>query len=260
MGRVLALPDGRVIAYPEPKQPYPDLYAVLDLLRSDIWLRWMRKAQKLALEEWQMRKKWPGLQARFRRENTQEMGLGDPLRFKGSGASRRNNHPFFRTGSLFKRVMWAKPKAKTTSKTKAKTVLSYGGGALNFLRNVRPVVGRAAQQVSSVVQVPGHQVAAHTRRTGGRSVGVDAHQRNAYAMTRTYTKYVPTYAPKSYAEAYEGGPEDNEFIAERTEFYFMEIVRKAALTKTGKLKVSFVSKLAQEGESSAGGFALPRAA
>lgn len=209
--------------------PLPDLQRFVGQLRGDLFARWMGRAQKAALIEWRDRTQAPGLAARF------TFAGNDFYGYRGQhGRSyfvQKGRLPdYVKTGSL--RDMLAKRKPRTIRGTKADvtTRLAYGGGHLNFLANIGPVIGEHKEVTRVPIVVAGYSYKHHKT---AKIVVVPGH-----AATRQRIRWVFERSSESFADAFGRFDRDRPWIAARVPELFLKIYQRAALTKAGTIRSS----------------------
>lgn len=213
-----------------------ELRTIENLIRSDIWSRWVALAQRRALVWWQQRRVPPGVAARFTFAGVNYYGFGSRLRKPYSIA------PYYHvTGSLERAILARKPK---TSRASGEVVsrIAFGGGSLNFMTttskpDMRPVTGwtRTTRTLTE-----SFNVSSYTRSTKGGSITVQA-----YSMTRQRTvgKSVPVRGGDTYAATFGNFAKDRPVLQARVAVELRRIVRKSAYTKKGDFRASLFAPL-----------------
>jgi hypothetical protein len=128
--------------------------------------------------------------------------------------------------------MLAKRKPRTIRGTKADvtTRLAYGGGHLNFLANIGPVIGEHKEVTRVPIVVAGY---AYKHHKTAKIVVVPGH-----AATRKRIRWVFERSSESFADAFGRFDRDRPWIAARVPELFMKIYERAALTKGGTIRSS----------------------
>lgn len=207
--------------------PLPDLQRLVDQLRGDLFARWMGRAQKGALIEWRDRTQAPGLAARF------TFAGNDFYGFRGhNGRSyfvQKGRLPdYVKTGRLRDMLAKRKPRTIRGSKADVTTRLAYGGGALNFLANIGPILSEHKEVTRVPIVVAGY---AYKHHKSAKIVVVPAHP-----STRRRIRWVYERSSESYADAFGRFDRDRPWIANRVGELFLVIFQRAALTKGGQLR------------------------
>lgn len=216
-----------------------ELRMIESLIRSDIWNRWVAKAQRNALVWWQQRRVPPGVAARFTISGVTYYGFGSRLRKPYSIP------PYYSTrsnGGLEQAILSRKPRTSRMDGTVVSR-LAFGGGALNFMTttsrpDMRPVVGwtRNSRAITET-----YNVASYTRSTkSGASVTIAGY---SATRTRTLTKSAPVRGGDTYAVAFGRFAKDRPVIQARVLVELRKIVRKAAYTKGGDIRAAWLRPL-----------------
>ncbi len=213
--------------------PLPDLQRLVDQLRGDLFARWMARAQKGALLEWRDRMQAPGLAARF------TFAGNDFYGFKGQhGRSyfvQKGRLPdYVKTGHFRDMLAKRKPRTVRGSKVDVTTRLAYGGGVLNFLANIGPVIGEHKEVTRVPIVVAGY---AYKHHKTAKIVVVPGH-----AATRRRIRWVFERSSESFADAFGKFDRDRPWIANRVGELFQVIVQRAALTKNGTIRSSVLEE------------------
>jgi hypothetical protein len=214
-----------------------ELRTIENLIRSDIWSRWLALAQRRALVWWQQRRVPPGVAARFTMPGVSYYGFGSRLRKPYSIA------PYYRvTGSLERAILARKPKTSRASGSVVSRI-AFGGGSLNFMTttgkpDMRPVTGWTRE---TRTLTESFNVSSYTRTTrGGASITVQA-----YSMTRQRTvgRSAPTRGGDTFATAFGRFTKDRPVLEARVAIELRNIVRKSAYTKKGDLRTALFAPL-----------------
>lgn len=218
--------------------PMPDLTRLVAQLRGDLFRRWMARAQKAALIEWRDRTQAPGLAARFTTAGN------DFYNFRGlHGRSyyvQKGRLPdYVKTGRLRDMQAARRPQTIRANDGDVVTRLRIGGGALNLLTTIGPVIGET-REVSRVTVVQSGYSYAHHKT--GATVTVAAHP-----TTRQRIRWKYERASESFADAFLKLDRDRAFLAEATERHFRAIVRGAAMTKGGTIRSSVLEGVDRAG-------------
>lgn len=220
----------------------PDLTALVQQLKGDLFVRWTRRAQKAALIEWRDRRESPGLAARFTAAGSAFYGFGErPTKYnRGKGSTQ----DYVKTGDFRDSLKLRKPRAIRGTGDTVTTRLRYGGGVLNFLTKIGPMTNEARIVERIPVQIRGYsyRVQMNLDKTGGREITVRGHTAQRQRIRRQVTR-----SSTSYAAEFGRFVKDQPWIAQRTAELFAEIVRKAAFTKGGKLKSSVLQEVDDAG-------------
>lgn len=202
---------------------FMDLNRLVQSMKSGLYVRFMRRAQKATLMEWRDRQQTPGLRARFTHS-------GRPYYNFSDRSQRKRRLPFYvNTGRLRDSLMRRKPKSLNTRGTDVVTVLKFGGGALNFLNNKFGTSSRSVTQSSTTVTVSGHR-----RRSGATSISV-----RSYRQRKVVDRVVRNRSNKSYAAEFGAFVRDAPWIKKRTAVLFSQIVRRSVIDRrTGGIKSS----------------------
>jgi hypothetical protein len=214
--------------------PLPDLQRFVDQLRGDLFARWMARAQKGALLEWRDRAIAPGLAARF------TFAGNDFYGYRGQhGRSyfvQKGRLPdYVKTGRFRDMLAKRKPRTIRGSKADVTTRLAYGGGALNFLTNIGPVVGEHKEVTRVPIVVDGY---AYKHFKTGKIVVVASH-----SETRRRVRWVYERSSESFADAFGKFDRDRPWIANRVTELFQVIFQRAALTKGGQVRSSVLEEV-----------------
>ncbi|MES2340006.1 MAG: hypothetical protein V4537_18080 [Pseudomonadota bacterium] len=213
--------------------PLPDLERFVDQLRGDLFARWMARAQKGALIEWRDRTTAPGLAARFTFAGNDFYGYHGQDHDVGSRGymQKKGFLPVYvKTGRLRDMLAKRKPRTIRGSKADVTTRLAYGGGALNFLSNIGPILNSHRETTRVPIVVAGYSYKHHKTAT---IVVVPGH-----AATRKRIRLVVERSSESFADAFGRFDRDRPWIAARVPELFMKIYERAALTKGGTLRSS----------------------
>jgi hypothetical protein len=216
-----------------------ELKRIESLIRSDLWNRYVAKAQRNALVWWQQRTVPPGVKARFSVAGVSYYGFGRRYRKPYSLP------PYYKnSGALERAILARKPK---TSRASGQVVsrLAFGGGTLNFMTttskpNMRGVVGwvRNTRTITERFTVP-----AYTRpwRNGSSTVV----KVSAYSMTRQRTVGLtkPIRGGDTYAASFGRFTRDMPVIEARVAIELRRIVNRAAYTKGGDVRASLLRPL-----------------
>ena len=219
--------------------PLAELTEALDLIKDDLVYRWMRRAQKVAINGWKNSATAPGVAARFLPEGKAFYHFSD--RMRKYRYSKGNLPDYVRSGSLKAALLARSPHSENTGGTEVVTRFSIYGGALNALSRLHGAIRFEKEK---------KHITAHRRSYDvvrkGRSVHVSAYDQRA-----TVVVYERTPAPKSYADEFGITPADQSDIIRRVDEEFIKIYRKAAFNNRGDVKRSALEKYhdAQEREA-----------
>ena len=202
------------------KQTHPDLDRLVAQLRGDLFVRWMKQAQKAALIDWRDRSGTPGLAARFTKAGDSYYGFTP--RSKSYNKKKGGLPDFVFTSALREMMKSRQPKSINNGNTEAITRIKFGGGALNFLQSVKKTLGFTITVSSTKTAVE-----AYFRR--GKAV-------KGYQGTRKHRTISTTRGTVDYAEEYGRLGRDIPWLKSKVQENFIRIFRKAALTKGGTLK------------------------
>lgn len=212
----------------------PDLQHLVDQLRGDVFARWMARAQKGALIEWRDRTTAPGLAARFTFAGNDFYGFRS--QHGRSYFVQKGRLPdYVKTGRL-RDMMKARLPRTVRGTGDVTTRLAYGGGALNFLTAIGPVIGEHKEVTRIPVTVAGYSYKHHR---SGAIVVVASHP-----GTRKRIRWVYERSTESFADAFGKFDRDRPWIANRVGELFLAIFRAAALTKRGELRSSVLEEAA----------------
>lgn len=213
------------------KPLFLDLLTLVEFLRGDLYVRFMRRAQKQALIEWRDRSNPPGLDARFTEEGKSFYDFSRRQR------PRRGKGYFIHSGALRRMMKTRQPRSLNTRKDTVVTTMKYGGGALSFLVDVRGTRSISRSHTVAAVQVRGH-----TRRgIGGIATIV---QVKTYSQQHRIDKTVRNKASLPYSAEFARFIRDQAWIEKRTGQLFLMIVRRAVLDRrTGGVKSSMLEGL-----------------
>jgi hypothetical protein len=210
---------------------HKDLDGLVSQLRGDLFVRWMKQAQKAALLLWRDRSETPGLQARFTRAGDSYYGFTP--RAKSYNRRKGGLPDFVYTTGLREMMKSRQPKSLNTGNTEAVTRIKFGGGALNFLTAVKKTVGFVVSIVSTKTQVK-----AYFR--GTKTV-------KGYEGTRKHKTISRTRGTVNYAEEYGRLTRDMPWLQNKVKELFLAIFRKAGLTKSGQLRSTAVEGIDTRG-------------
>lgn len=212
-----------------------ELRMIESLVRSDIWDRWLAKAQRMALLWWRDRRVPPGVAARFTVSGVTYYGFGNRFRKPYS------LWPFYRVhGDLERAILLRKPRTSYRGNT-VESRLAFGGGTLNFMTttskpDMRPIVGwtKTTRSLTETFNVSGYTRATRT----GASISIAA-----YSMTRTrnFSRTDPQRGGDTYAVAFGRFTKDRPAIQARVLVELRKIVRKAAYTKRGDIRKAWLT-------------------
>lgn len=214
-----------------PDSATPDIDALIKQLKGDIFMRWMRQAQKQALTEWRDRKTAPGLAARFEDAGNK---FYDFTNRYGKSDQRKGYLPdFVRTGSLRDSMHLRKAVSINSTPGEAITRMKYGGGALNFLDNKYGCLSQTHVPTVKIVSIPAYT---RTEKKTGASVHV-----TAYTAERRGDQVQIVHASKAYSAEYAEFSKDAPWLKARTNEIFGAIVRSATM-KNGQIKARYLEK------------------
>lgn len=216
-----------------------ELRRIEGLIRSDIWNRYVAKAQRQALVAWQQRSVPPGVKARFTVAGVAFYGFG-----------RRGRKPYslppyyHNTGALERAILARRP---TTSRSSGQVVsrIAYGGGTINFMTttsrpDMRGVTGwvHRARTISEHITVPDYT--RPWRRGSSTVVKV-----SGYSMTRqrTVSKSTPIRGGDTFAAAFGRFTKDRPWLETRVAVELRRIVNRAAYTKSGDVRTALLRPL-----------------
>lgn len=219
-----------------------ELRRIEGLIRSDIWNRYVAKAQRQALVWWQQRSVPPGVKARFTIAGVAFYGFGR------RGRKPYSLPPYYRhTGALERAILARRP---TTSRTSGQVVsrIAFGGGTLNFMTttgkpDMRGVTGwvRQARTVTEHITVPDYT--RPWRRGSSTVVKV-----SGYSMTRERTvgKTSPIRGGDTFAATFGRFTKDRPVLEARVAIELRRIVNRAAYTKSGDVRASLLRPLQED--------------
>lgn len=198
----------------------PDLDSLAQQLKSGLYLRYMRAAQKMALLEWRDRTAAPGLAARFVYANRKIYNFADRT---GRYDQRKGYLPDYVFSSALRDAMKTRePVSVNGGGTEAVTRMKYGGGHLNFLTTKRgshgpPTISR--MDINVAIQP---YTKTQVRDDGSATVTAVS----GYTQVRRNRK-VTTWnmSPDSYSAEFGRFTLDAPWIKARTLDYFRQIVR-----------------------------------
>lgn len=218
-----------------------ELRRIEGLIRSDIWNRYVAKAQRSALVWWQQRSVPPGVKARFTMAGVSYYGYG-----RRSGKP-YNIPPYYKgkNGILEQQALKHRPRTSYANNS-VTTRLFFGGQALNVLNttsrpDMRGVVGwtRQARTISQSFAVPNYT----KPLKDGTAVKV-----TGYTMTRqiTIVRGNPVRGGDTYAQAFGRFTKDIPVISARVAVELRRLVNRVAYKKNGDLRRALLRPL-QEG-------------
>jgi hypothetical protein len=190
-----------------------ELRLIENLVRSDLWGKWVALAQRKALIWWQQRSVPPGVKARFTTGGAAYYGFGPRV-------SWRRPPYYHRKGDLERAILRRKPRTSRESGT-VETRVAFGGGSLNFMttENMRPIVGWVDKTIS------------YTSGTGSQQ------------SARSFTVRVPARGGPTYAAAFGNFTKDRPVLEARVSIELRRIVKKAAYTKSGSWRKAVLAPL-----------------
>jgi len=186
---------------------------VENLIRSDIWAKWIALAQRKAMVWWQQRAVSPGVKARFTVGGASFYGFGPRVSWRRA--------PYYhRKGDLERAILGRKPRTSRGSGT-VETKVAFGGGSLNFMttEKMRPIVGWVSK-TTSYVSGTGTQAATHA-----------------------FTRRVPVRGGPTYAAAFGNFTRDKPVLEARVAIELRHIVKKSAYTKSGNWRKALFAPL-----------------
>jgi len=208
---------------------------IIAALSEEHYNRLAVKAAKETLLEWQRSERPPGLMARFTRAGARF------YHYRGYDREsikhkkwRRDKQPYVRGGSLRAMLRKRKPK-RVVVRGKAGAVLKIGGGALNFLSNVRPVEIRRMRVTRSIMVQPS-PASPYSRTNDGGTHSVRGYSRDPYPLMVSGIEYQRTRAGHDHAEQFTDLDLDRRWLQTRFAVHFKKLLNKRAFTKTGKLR------------------------
>jgi len=216
-----------------------ELRTIENLIRSDIWSRWMALAQRRALVWWQQRRVPPGVAARFTCAGISYYGFGSRTRKPYSLP------PYYHvTGSLERALLARKPK---TSRSTGQVVsrIAFGGGSLNFMTtaskpDMRPVTGWT-RETRTITE--SFNVAAYSRTWRGGSSTVVNVQAHTVTRQRTVSRSHPVKGGDTFATTFGRFTRDRPVLEARVAIELRRITRKSAYTKKGDFRASLFAPL-----------------
>lgn len=223
---------------PKSTPVFKDLDGLAKSLKSDLFVRWMKRAQKQALIEWRDRTEAPGLAARFTEAGKSYYNFSNRVNKKRA--------PYVLSGALRKMLLQRKPQARRSDKTEVVTFLKFGGGALNFLDKIYGTRSTTTSLTTTVATVKSYQRGdANVTTTNGtfirRGGTVQGYQINHVSKTIKKIK-----SPNSYAEEFAQFTKDGPWIAQRARALFALIARKSSVDRrTGGIKSTVLQELDQ---------------
>ncbi len=216
-----------------------ELRRIEGMIRSDIWSRYVAKAQRQALVWWQHRTVPPGVKARFTVAGVAFYGFGRRARKPYSLP------PYYKhTGALERAILARRP---TTSRATGQVVsrLAFGGGTLNFMNttsrpDMRGVTGWTVKSrtISEHFTVPSYTRSG--RRGSSTTVTV-----SGYSMTRqrTVSRGTPIRGGDTFAATFGRFTKDRPILEARVAVELRNLVNRAAYTKSGDLRAALLRPL-----------------
>jgi len=223
--------------------PMPQLSSLWKDLKQETLEKWAWRALRAAFMEWRDRRRPPGVAARFRRAGERFYG------FKGrTRLTTAEKLLYVGKGTFRDQLLRRKPKRrKGLGKGQVGMSFSLGGGVMNLLGSITPTAGVTRSQTSVIVNLPGVSVDQHERRTpSGSLTTVSAYRLPAREFFREVATVTVQKAAESWRDQFGWDRRDETFIAMRFRAHMHMILRKAAVSKKGKLKATFVSNHLRE--------------
>jgi hypothetical protein len=215
---------------------FKDLNNLAQSLRSDIFVRFMKRAQKQALLEWRDRTTAPGLAARFTKAGKSFYGFSDRVNKK--------RDPYVKTGQLRTMLSKRRPHSKRSTDTEVVTALKFGGGALNFLSKKYGTKSKTTSYTTTVVQVRAAQRRAHNFVRSGKSFARRGGPVSGYSQAKTTATVNRIKSPVSFASEFAQFTHDGPWISQRARTLFATITRKAVIDRrTGGIKSSYLAEV-----------------
>lgn len=212
-----------------PNSVTPDIDALIKQLKDDVFIRWMRAAQKKALLEWRDKQTGPGLAARFTHAGNKFYKFTPR---SGKYDSQKGYLPdFVRTGSLRDSMTNRKP-VSVNGVGEAITRMKYGGGALSFLGDKKGITSVSKASVTTQASVAGY-----SRTIKGAVVSV-----RAYTAIRHGVKINVSRGGLSYADEFADFTQDAPWIKQRSNEIFGQIVKSATM-KNGQLRSRYAETI-----------------
>ncbi len=218
--------------------PMPDLQRLVDQLRGDLFHRWMTRAQKATLIEWRDRQDAPGLAARFTFSGNDFYGFKGQ-HGRGYFVQKGRLPDYVKTGRLRDMQAARKPETVRGSGTDVVTRMRIGGGSLNQLTTIGPVISEAKQVQRIPTMIRGYSYPHHKT---GTMVTVAAHPSTRRRVTWHYTR-----SAVSFADQFLDLTKDRQWLADRVRYHFERIVSSAAFTKRGELRSSVLKEVDDAG-------------
>lgn len=209
----------------------PDLERLVLQMKDTLFARLMRRAQKAALAEWRDRTTAPGLAARFTDAGAKVYGYGERGRYYYGHKGMLPD--YVKTGRLRDMLLKRKPRSSNAGGDDVRTRIAYGGGVLNFLTTIGPVISEKREVTRVAITIDAYTYKHHKT---GALVSVAA-----YPSTRRRIRYAYQRASESYAAAFGRFDRDRPWIAKRVDELFLLMFRRLALKPDGTLKTSAVS-------------------
>ncbi|MEY2855634.1 MAG: hypothetical protein RL030_2766 [Pseudomonadota bacterium] len=197
----------------------PDITAWVQQLKDVYVYRWMREAQKAAVNAWMQRAIGPGVKARFTDAGARFYGFTNRNGFYDQWKGYLPD--FVLTGSFRDQVLARKPRSANTGGGDVITRVSIYGGVLNALSGLRGEINVVRSRVTEVVTVP-----SYTRVQNGVTKTI-----KGYQQSKSHTKVTSSPAPKTYAEEYAVTSADIAWVQAETQRQFHAIVAKRGINK-----------------------------
>jgi hypothetical protein len=224
--------------------PFPQLASLAKDLRAETAEKWSWRALRAAILEHRARTTPPGVAARFSHAGEQFYRFQGRYRTTPRGVKRHKASKI-----LYVHSQGAKSTRATLLRRNPRRLpgrgdrvafrLTLRGGALNFLSRLRPVIGEVARLGSITYFARAHQVSPHVR--AGIQVSGYAAPARAVTTTRVLGHDV-VHAAETWASQFGWDDRDHEWIGRRFKLNFLQILRRAAVSKKGRLKAAFVSR------------------
>lgn len=213
--------------------PTAGIDKLLDQMDGELFVRLMKRAQKMALIEWRDKRTFPGLMDRFTKEGAQARQFH--ARLKSTNARKHGLPDYWQTGRLRTALLARQPKSENRGSGRgnfeAVTKLKYGGLSLNALSNKFGVTSETRTPIVISSTIAGYEQGRKGKHGTRITVTV-----KSYVQKRKSFNHQVVRCGVSYSAEFAEISEDVPFIKSRVEFHFRQII--AGLRLRGGLIVS----------------------
>ena len=213
--------------------PLDSIEKLVDQMDGELFVRLMKRAQKMALIEWRDKRTFPGLMDRFTKEGARDRDFLP--RLKATDRRKHGLPDYWNTGALRMALLRRQPHSENRGSGRgnfeAVTRLKYGGLSLNALTTKFGVISESKTPIVIQSTIKGYTQ--HRRGAGGGQITVTV---KSYIQPRKSFHHQVVRGGVSYSAEFADITRDTPWIKARVEHHFRQII--AGLRLRGGLIVS----------------------